>query len=212
MSEQIFEALAPELSFQHEEHVLRRYAGVRWKLRALSDACKRGDPHTGELGWIASIRVRLTLGPVEPSETPPESALLSSSEFFRIYGDLDSRLDKASGRRLLLESIEHVENFCETQRKLREVLDAGHHRLATALDRNSAEEFKLEESLEPWLKIQAEMRALGVLSCLGLNDIKHFREHDVLDALPEFVYAGAVLYTVARVADHSRFSSDPLRG
>jgi len=210
MSEQVFVALAPELSFHHEEHILMRYAGVRRKLRELSDDCKNAEP-TEELGWFAGVRARLTFGPAARGVHLPEQALLSSSAFLRIYSDLDSRLDSDSGRKLLLESIDRVEKFCEAQRRLREVFESGNQRLAAALDKNSSEEFKVVESSELSSKIQAEMRALGLMTRLGLNDLKHFRSHDVLDALPEFVYAGAVLYTVARVADQSAFSSEPMR-
>lgn len=211
MSERIFESLAPELSFQPGEHMLMRYAGVRRKLRELSDACKRGEDTSDDPGWFAHLRTRLTFGPVPSSDEPPEQRLLSSNGFVRVYGDLDSRLDSDSGRRLMLESIDRVEKFCEVQRKLREAFENAHQRLTAALDKNTAEEFKVKESRELWVKVEAEMRALSLMKQLGLNDLKYFRNHDVLDALPEFVYAGAVLYTAARVADQSAFSSEPMR-
>ena len=73
-----------------------------------------------------------------------------------------------------------------------------------------AEEYKLRESPDLWSRIEGEMRALGLMARLGLADTKYFRDHDVLDALPEFVYAGAVLYTIVMVADRSRYSSGPM--
>ncbi len=73
-----------------------------------------------------------------------------------------------------------------------------------------AEEYKLRESPDLWSRIEGEMRALGLMARLGLADTKYFRDHDVLDALPEFVYAGAVLYTIVMVADRSIYSSGPM--
>jgi hypothetical protein len=55
------------------------------------------------------------------------------------------------------------------------------------------------------------MRALGLMARLDLGDIQHFRDCDILDALPEFVYAGAVLHTIVMVADRSIYSSEPMR-
>jgi len=97
------------------------------------------------------------------------------------------------------------------QLRLRDVFEAAGSSLKKALDRNSAEEFKVRESTELWSKIQWETRALGLLAHLTLGEIKHFRSHDVMDALPEIIHAGAVLHTIGMVADRSRHSSEPMR-
>ena len=211
MSEQVFESFVPEFSFQYEENILMRYAGVRRRLRELNDACEQPEPDNEPIRGIASVLPRLIRRRATPSGYTPEQRLLSSKEFLEIYRDLHSRFNRSSGRRLLLASIDHIEELCEAQRQLRTVFESGHDRLAAALDRNSTEEFKVRESPGLWSKIQGEMRALGLMARLGLGDIKHFRDHDVVDALPEFVYAGAVLYTLVMVADRSRYSSEPMK-
>lgn len=211
MSEQVFESFLPELSFQHEENILMRYAGVRRRLRKLSDACKRPEPGREAIGGIASVLSQWIRRRAVPRHYVPEQRLLSSNEFIGTYSDLDSRLDSPSARRLLLASIDRIEKFCEAQSRLRLVFESNHDRLAAALDRNLAEEFKVGESPDLLSMIEGEMRALGLMARLGLGDIKHFRNHDVLDALPEFVYAGSVLYTIVMVADRSSYSSKPMR-
>lgn len=207
-SEQIFKSFLPELSSQYEENILMRYAGVRRGLRDLSDACKQPEPNSE---GIASVLLRWIRRRTAPSRCSPEQRLLSSNEFFRTYNDLDARLDSPSARGLLLASVDHIEKFCEAQRRLRLIFEANHDRLTAAIDRNLAEEFKVRESPNLWSRIEGEMRALGLMARLSLGDIKYFRDHDVLDALPEFVYAGAVLYTITMVADHSIYSSEPMR-
>lgn len=213
MSEEIFNAFGPELSFQYVENVTWRFGGVRRRLRELSDSCKHLGPGLGDEdeGLIARLLARLRHPFGTSDRLPPEARVLSSPGFVAIYRNLDSRLRGELGRRLMLDSIERVERFCEVQSKLQTVFDSNHARLAAALDRNSTEEFKVEESGQLYARIEAEMRSLGLLSRLGLNDLKHFRDHDVLDALPEFVYSGAVLFTIAQVSDWSRFSSEPMR-
>ncbi len=211
MSEQVFESFSPELSFQYEENILMRYSGVRRRLREMSDACERPQLENDSIRGIASVLTQLIRRRAAPSGYTSEQRLLSSKEFFETYRDLNSRFDSPSGRRLLLASIEHIDELCEAQRRLRPVFESSHDRLAAALDRNSAEEFKVQESPDLWLKVQGEMRALGLMAHLGLGDIKHFRDHDVVDALPELVYAGAVLYTLVTVADRSRYSSEPMK-
>lgn len=210
MCEGILDSFAPELSFQYEANILSRFGGVRHRLMDLSDACKRAESSSEDRGLIARTLARWTGRRTAPSRGWPEQHLLSSSMFFHLYSSLDSRLDSTSGRKLLLESIERIEQFSETQRGLEETLQTGRQRLAAAIDGNSAEEFKVRESPELWAKIEAEMRALGLMSRLELDYLKHLRTHDVHDALPEFVYAGAVLFTLAIVADRSAYSSDPM--
>ena len=211
MSEQVFESFLPELPFQYEENILMRYAVVRRGLRELSNACKRPEPSSEAIGGIASVLLQWIRRRAVPSRCAPEQRLLSSNEFFETYSDLDSRLDSPSARRLLLASIDHIEKFCETQSRLRLVLESSRDRLAAALDRNLAEEFKVGESPDLWSRIEGEMKALGLMARLDLGGIKHFRDHDALDALPEFVYSGAVLYTILMVADRSKYSSEPMK-
>lgn len=208
MSEEIFNAFAPELSFEHETNICTRFGAVRARLREMSDGCKRAEPvGIEDRGWFSSLLARLTSSP--PNHYRSEHRLLSSEKFVALYSELDSRLDSSSGRRLLLESIDRIEVLCQAQRKLRPVLESGLSRLANALDRNSSEEFKLKEYPQLNAKIRAEMRALGLMARLGLNDITHFRDHDVVDALPEVIHAGAVLFTLGMVADRSIHSSEP---
>lgn len=213
MSEQIFDAFRPELSFQYVENVASRFAGVRRQLRELGDSCKQSDQgsRNEDEGLIARLLARLRHPFGASDRLSPEARVLSSPSFVAIFRNLDSRLKGELGRRLMLDSIERVERFCEVQRKLQTVFDSNHERLAAALDRNSSEEFKVEESDQLHARIESEMRSLGLLSRLELNDIKYFRDYDVLDALPEFVYAGSVLFTVAQISDWSRFSSEPMR-
>ncbi len=211
MSEQLFESFAPELSFQYEENILMRFAGVRRRLREMSDACERPQLDSDATSGIARVLKQLIHRRAAPSRYTSEQRLLSSKEFFETYRDLDSRFDSHSGRRLLLASIDRIEELCAAQRRLRSVFESSHDRLAAALDGNYAEEFKVQESPDLWLKVQGEMRSLGLMARLGLGDIKHFRDHDVVDALPELVYAGAVLYTLVMVADRSRYSSEPMQ-
>lgn len=209
MSEKVFESFLPELAFQYEENILMRYGGVRRRLRELSDACKRPEPRRDAIGGVARVLSGWIRLRAVASRCAPEQRLLASNEFFETYSDLDARLDSPSARHLLFTSIDSIEAFCDAQRRLRFVFESNRDRLAAALDRNLAEEFKLGESPALWLKIEGEMRALGLMARLGLGDIKHFRAHDVLDALPEFVYAGAVLYSIVMVADRSGYSSEP---
>lgn len=211
MSEQIFESFLPELSFQYEENILMRYAGVRRRLREIGEADDQAQSGSDAPGGVASMLMRLVRRRVAPVGYTPEQRLLSSKSFVETYRDLNLRFDQVSGRGLLLASIDHIEEFCEAQRRLRPVLESCHERLSAALDRNSSEEFKVRESPELWSKMQGEMRALGLMARLNLGDIKHFRTHDVVDAVPEIVYAGAVLYTFVMVADRSRYTSDPMR-
>lgn len=211
MSEQIFKSFLPELPFQYEDNILMRYAGVRRGLRELSDACKCPEPSSEAMGGIASALPRWIRRRAVPNRRASEQRLLISNEFFETYRDLDSRMDSPSARQLLLASIDHIEKFCEAQRRLRLVFESSHDRLTAVIDRNLAEEFKVGESPDLWSRIEGEMRALGLMAPLGLGDIKHFRDHDVFDSLPEFVYAGAVLHTIAMVADRSIYSSEPMR-
>ena len=210
MSEQVFNSFLPELSFQYVENILMRYAGVRRRLREMSDNCAQPQPKDQAPSGIANVLTRLARRPAAIAGYTPEQRMLLSKGFFEMYRELSSRVDSGSGRRLLLASIEPIEEFCEAQRKLRPVLESSHQRLVAALDRNSAEEYRLHESPELWSKLQGEMRALELMARLNLSDIRHFREHDVVDAVPEIVYAGSVLYTVTMVADRSRYSNEPM--
>lgn len=209
MSEQIFKSFLPELPTQYEENILMRYAGVRRGLRELSDACKRPESSSEAVGGIASVLPRWIRRRAVARRCAPEQRVLSSNEFFETYCDLDARLDSPSARQLLQISIDHIETFCEAQHRLRLVFEANHDRLVAAIDRNMAEEYKLRESPDLWSRIEGEIRALGLLARLGLADIKYFRDHDVLDALPEFVYAGAVLHTIVMIVDRSIYSNEP---
>lgn len=209
MSERLFEAFLPELSFQYEENVLMRYAGVRRRFRDLSEIGASPQLQLQHERGISKLLRRWRSRSAVAYW--PEQQLLSSPEFREIYVELNSRFERGSGRRLLLASIEPIEKFCATQRRLRPILEAGHERLATALGRNAAEEFKVQESRALWEKVQGEMRASGIMARLNLADIKNFKEYDVVEAVPEIVRAGAVLYTLVMVADRSSYSSEPMK-
>jgi hypothetical protein len=210
MSEQVFESFLPELRYQYVENILMRYAGVRRRLREASDACRQLPKPTEPSNAVLNALARWLRRPTAPRGYTPEQRMMSSTDFLETYRELDSRFDRGSGRRLLLASLGHIEAFCETQRRLRPVLQSAHEPLVMALDRNSAEEYKVHESPELWSKIQGEMRALGLMARLDLGDMAYLNDHDVAEAVPEIVHAGSVLYTMTMVADRSRYSSEPM--
>lgn len=123
--------------------------------------------------------------------------------------ELSARLTEATKVKLLLDSIDHIERFCEAQARLRKVFVAARDRLREAIDRNAAEEFRLSESEQLKVRFDWELRALNLMAYMSLSDIKQFASHDVVDALPELVYSGAVLYTVHTVAKRSEYASSP---
>lgn len=213
LSEGISDAFAPEFGYQYEQNLLWRFAGVRRMLRELSESCaartSQADEAPGMTAWVAALSNWLpgTSSQLRPSA---ERQLLLSESFTGLFGELNSRLDADAGRRLLRASLDPIESFCELQRRIRPTLDAARDRLQDALDRNLAEEFKLSESATLHAQLEWEMRALGLLSGLSLADMKHFRQHDVVDAVPELIHSGAVLYSLSRVADRSAYSSVPM--
>ncbi len=210
MSEQVCDSFESELGYQYVEHLLMRYAGVRRRLREMRDACAQPSDNDETMPEIARLLVRFVRRPAVRSGYTPEQRALSSKEFLETYKNLSARLDRETGRKLLLAAIEPIEEVCEVQRQFRPILESCDERLVEALDRNAAEEYKVQESQELWAKIQWEMRALGLLGRLNLGDITYLREHDVAEALPEIIHAGAVLYTLTMVANTSAYSSKPI--
>lgn len=211
MSEQIFKSFMPELSFQYELNILSRFAGVRRRLRELSDHCERSDGSGKVIDAIARVLSQWRTRYEMSSRYAPEQYLMSTSEFLSTYSELDKRLDRPAARRLLLASIDLIEKFCDVQCRLRHVFESHQGRLVAALEKNAVEEFKVRESPHLCTMIEYEIRSLGLIASLNLDDFKYLRDYDDLDALPEFVYVGAVLYTIAMVADHSMYSSGPMR-